>query len=77
MQRAIEFSIGCTLRKVRTCDVTLLRAYYSSEAAATYGLAPRPMVMRNPDVESAIPAFAKSSWGRPRTLYSSIAIFRS
>lgn len=43
-----------TLRSIRTCDVTLLRAYYSNEAAASLGLSPRPLVMRDAEVESIL-----------------------
>lgn len=43
-----------TLRSIRACDVTLLRAYYSNEAAASFGLSPRPLVMRDPEVESIL-----------------------
>jgi len=47
--RVIEWLRG--LRGVGACDVTVLEAYYVSQAASRFGLSPRPVVGADPEIE--------------------------
>jgi nucleotide-binding universal stress UspA family protein len=50
--RAIEWLH--VLRRIGACDVAALRAYYVDEQARRFGLAPRPLVDHDPEIEALL-----------------------
>ena len=51
-ERAIEW-LGM-LRRIGACDVTALHAYFVDEATRRFGLAPRPIVDADPEIEGLL-----------------------